>query len=116
MFPRLLLLSKDRYQFFARALDPLSLSAAVGDPGNGHLAEDRDVAAVMPLGEPAGDVPVGGLGLRSEVSVALLSDEGRQQGVAQAEQLPEEFPFHGVDPLAVPGGPVHELPRTAAGP
>jgi hypothetical protein len=39
----------------------------------------------------------------------VLSDEGRQQAVAQPEQLPEQFPFHGVDPLAVPGGPAHEL-------
>jgi hypothetical protein len=27
--------------------------------------------------------------------------------VAQPEQLPEQFPFHGVDPLAVSGGPAH---------
>jgi hypothetical protein len=40
-----------------------------------------------------------------------VGDEGRQQAVAQPEQLPQEFPFHGVDPLAASGGPVHKVPQ-----
>jgi hypothetical protein len=43
------------------------------------------------LGQSACDVPVGRLGLGPEVAVALLGDEGRQQAVAQPEQLPEQF-------------------------
>ena len=31
--------------------------------------------------------------------------------MAEAEQLPEEFPLHGVDPLAVSGGLLHEVPQ-----
>ena len=38
-------------------------------------------------------------------------DEGRQKGVAEAEQLLEEFPLHGVDPLSVLSGLLHEVPQ-----
>src|SRR3954462_6884904 len=31
--------------------------------------------------------------------------------MAESEQLPEEFSFHGVDPLAVLGGLLHEVPK-----
>ena len=49
--------------------------------------------------------------MRAEVAVALGGDEGRQQGMAEAEQLPEDFPLHGVDPLSVPGGLLDEVPQ-----
>ena len=80
-------------------------------PKDGQLAEDRHVAAVVAFGQPPHDSTLGRLGLRAEVAVALGGDEGRQQGVTEAEQLPEDFPFHGVDPPAVLGGLVHEVPQ-----
>ena len=100
-------------------LDLLTLPGAVDDPRDGQLAEDRHVAAVMRLGQSLEGPALGCLDVRPEVAVALVGDEGGQQGVPEAEQLPHQVPLHGVDPLAVLAGLLHEVPagdRTAAGP
>ena len=66
----------------------------------------------MTLGQPAGGMPVGGLGLRPQVAVPLLGDEGRQQAVAQAEELSEETARSTVS-IRWPSraGTVHEVPQ-----
>ena len=92
-------------------LDLLALPGAVGHPSDGQFTEDRDVAAIGSLGQPPDEMPPGRLGLRPEVAVTLSGDDGRQQDVSQPEQLPEDLPFHRVDPQAVLGGPLDELPQ-----
>jgi hypothetical protein len=81
------------------------------DPGDGQVAEDGGVAAVRPPGQPPHGAALGRLDFRPEVAASMLDDEGRQQGVAQAGQWPERFPFHGVDPQAGLGGLPDELAR-----
>ncbi len=65
----------------------------------------------MPLGQPADGVPVGGLDLGSLIAIALVGNEGRQQVESQSQQVPEQAPLHGVDPLAVLTGLPHEVPE-----
>ena len=92
-------------------LDLLTLPGAVGRPGDGQLAEDRDLAAVVSLGQSADDLPLGGLGLWPQVPVALHSDEGRQQGMSLGQRSLDQAPLHGVDPLALVSGVPHEVPE-----
>jgi hypothetical protein len=65
--------------------------------------------SAVALGQPPHDATLGRLGLRADVAVAVGGDEGRQQGVTEAEQLSEDFPFHRVDPLHASGRLPHEL-------
>ncbi len=60
----------------------------------------------MALGLPSYGVTFG-----ADVAVAVGGDEGRQQGVVQAEQLPEDFPLHDIDPPCLLGGLLHEVPQ-----
>jgi hypothetical protein len=63
------------------------------------------------LGQPPHGAALGRLGLGAEVAIAGSGDEGRQQGMTEAEELSEDFPFDGVDPLSVPGGLLDEVPQ-----
>ena len=57
-------------------LDLLALAGAVGGAGDGQVAEDRDVAAVVRVGELAAGLAVGGRGGVAHVAVAVGSDVG----------------------------------------
>jgi hypothetical protein len=90
----------------------LALPGAVDDTVDGQFAEDRHVATIVALGQPPHGAALGRLGLGAEVAVARSGDEGRQQGVTEAEELSEESPFHRVDALAVSGGLLDEVPQS----
>src|SRR3954452_2579033 len=78
----------------------------------------RGACPLVRIGQPegvpkAGGTPVGGMPL--PCSRRPWTRRPYLALRAQAEQLPEQLPLHGVDPLAVSGGLPGE-PRTALGP